>query len=48
VAIASARTKSLPGLAKVVVYNQERDTMGRSFPSLRNRAVIVKVNRLRL
>ena len=35
-----------PGSELFVVYNEERDTLGRSFPSLTNRAFIVKVNRL--
>jgi hypothetical protein len=29
-----------------VVYNEERDTLARSFPALATRALIVKVNRL--
>jgi hypothetical protein len=29
-----------------IVYNEERDTLGRRFPSLMNRSIIVKVNRL--
>lgn len=29
-----------------IVYNEERDTLGRRFPSMMNRAIIVKVNRL--
>jgi hypothetical protein len=28
------------------VYNEERNTMTRRFPSLNNRAFIVKINRL--
>jgi hypothetical protein len=35
-----------PGSELFVVYNDERDTHTRSFPSLYNRAFIVKVNRL--
>jgi hypothetical protein len=35
-----------PGSELFVVYNEERDTLVRSFPSLANRALIVKVNRL--
>jgi hypothetical protein len=35
-----------PGSELFVVYNEERDTLTRSFPSLNNRAFIVKVNRL--
>jgi hypothetical protein len=35
-----------PGSELFVVYNEERDTLGRRFPDLANRAVIVKINRL--
>ena len=35
-----------PGSELFVVYNEERDTLTRGFPSLNNRAFIVKVNRL--
>jgi hypothetical protein len=35
-----------PGSELFVVYNEERDTFGRRFPDLSNRAFIVKVNRL--
>ncbi len=35
-----------PGSELFVVYNDERDTFGRRFPDLMNRAFIVKVNRL--
>ena len=35
-----------PGSELFVVYNEERDTLARSIPDLRNRAFIVKVNRL--
>ena len=35
-----------PGSELFVVYNEERDTLARSFPGLSNRALIVKVNRL--
>jgi hypothetical protein len=35
-----------PGSELFVVYNDERDTSGRAFPDLLNRAFIVKVNRL--
>jgi hypothetical protein len=35
-----------PGSELFVVYNEERNTMTRSFPSLNNRAFIVKINRL--
>ena len=35
-----------PGSELFVVYNDQRDTLARSFPGLVNRAVIVKINRL--
>jgi Domain of unknown function (DUF5916) len=35
-----------PGSELFVVYNEERDTLAPSFPGLRNRALILKVNRL--
>jgi hypothetical protein len=35
-----------PGSELFVVYNEERDTWGRRFPDLANRAFIVKINRL--
>jgi hypothetical protein len=35
-----------PGSELFVVYNEERNTMTHSFPSLNNRAFIVKINRL--
>ena len=35
-----------PGSELFVVYNEERNTLRRGFPSLNNRAFIVKVNRL--
>ena len=35
-----------PGSELFVVYNDQRDTLARSFPDLQNRAVIVKINRL--
>jgi hypothetical protein len=35
-----------PGSELFVVYNDERDTLVRHFPDLKNRALIVKVNRL--
>ena len=35
-----------PGSELFIVYNDERDTFGRAFPDLMNRAFIVKVNRL--
>jgi hypothetical protein len=43
---ARLRWEYQPGSELFVVYNEERDTLGRSFPSLMNRAIIVKVNRL--
>jgi hypothetical protein len=35
-----------PGSELFVVFNEQRDTLGRHFPALVNRAVIVKINRL--
>jgi hypothetical protein len=35
-----------PGSELFVVYNEERDTLTHRVPDLRNRAFIVKVNRL--
>ena len=35
-----------PGSELFVVYNEQRDSMGRRFPDLENRAFIVKINRL--
>ena len=35
-----------PGSELFIVYNEERNTMTASFPSLNNRAFIVKINRL--
>jgi hypothetical protein len=35
-----------PGSELFVVYNDERDTLTPSSPSLNNRAFIVKINRL--
>ena len=35
-----------PGSELFVVYNEQRDTLGRRFPDLENRAFVVKVNRL--
>jgi hypothetical protein len=35
-----------PGSELFVVYNEERDTLTRSFPGLNNRAFIIKINRL--
>ena len=35
-----------PGSELFVVYNEERDTATQAYPDLKNRAFIVKVNRL--
>ena len=35
-----------PGSEIFVVYNEQRDTLARSFPGLANRALILKINRL--
>jgi hypothetical protein len=43
---ARLRWEYRPGSEVFVVYNEERDTLGRRFPLFVNRAVIVKVNRL--
>ena len=43
---ARLRWEYQPGSELFVVYNEERNTLARSFPSLSNRAFIVKVNRL--
>ena len=40
------RWEYAPGSELFVVYNEQRDTMARSFPELTNRALIVKINRL--
>jgi hypothetical protein len=40
------RWEYLPGSELFVVYTDERDTMKPGFPDLRNRAFVVKVNRL--
>ena len=40
------RWEYLPGSELFVVYNEQRDTLARTFPDLTNRALIVKVNRL--
>ena len=40
------RWEYLPGSALFVVYNEQRDTLARSFPGLTNRALIIKLNRL--
>jgi hypothetical protein len=33
-----------PGSEMFVVFNEQRDTLGRTFPALANRALIVKLN----
>ena len=43
---ARLRWEYRPGSELFVVYNEERNTLARSFPSVSNRAFIVKVNRL--
>jgi hypothetical protein len=43
---ARLRWEYRPGSELFVVYNEERNTLTRSFPSINNRAFIVKVNRL--
>ena len=43
---ARLRWEYRPGSELFVVYNEQRDTLARSFPALANRALIVKVNRL--
>ena len=43
---ARLRWEYQPGSELFVVYNEERNTLTRSFPSLNNRALIVKFNRL--
>jgi hypothetical protein len=43
---ARLRWEYAPGSELFVVYNEERNTLTRSFPSLNNRAFIVKFNRL--
>ena len=43
---ARLRWEYQPGSELFVVYNEERNTLTRHFPSLNNRAFIVKVNRL--
>jgi len=35
-----------PGSELFLVYNEQRDTLARSFPALANKAFIVKINRL--
>jgi hypothetical protein len=43
---ARLRWEYQPGSELFVVYNEERNTLARSFPGLSSRALIVKVNRL--
>jgi hypothetical protein len=43
---ARLRWEYQPGSELFIVYNEERNTLTRRFPSLNNRAFIVKVNRL--
>jgi hypothetical protein len=43
---ARLRWEYQPGSELFVVYNEERSTLSRRFPSLSNRAIIVKINRL--
>ena len=40
------RWEYLPGSELFIVYNEDRDTFGRAFPDITNRAFIVKINRL--
>ena len=40
------RWEYLPGSELFVVYNEQRDTLARSFPELTNRVLVIKVNRL--
>ena len=40
------RWESLPGSELFVVYTDERDTAYPGYPELRNRAFVVKINRL--
>ena len=35
-----------PGSELFVVYTDERDTLGRGYPALKNRAFVVKITRL--
>ena len=35
-----------PGSELFIVYNDERDSLTRGLPDLKNRALIVKINRL--
>jgi hypothetical protein len=40
------RWEYLPGSEMFVVYTDERDTLQRGFPDLKNRALVIKINRL--
>jgi hypothetical protein len=40
------RWEYLPGSELFVVYTDERDTLTRGYPDIRNRAFVVKINRL--
>jgi len=40
------RWEYLPGSELFVVYTDERDTLQRGFPDLKNRAFVIKINRL--
>ena len=40
------RWEYVPGSELFVVYNEQRDTLARSFPDIENRVLIVKINRL--
>jgi hypothetical protein len=40
------RWEYLPGSELFVVYNDERDSLTRGIPDLKNRAFIIKINRL--
>ena len=43
---ARLRWEYAPGSELFIVYNEQRDTLARSFPNLQHRAFIVKINRL--
>jgi hypothetical protein len=43
---ARLRWEYSPGSELFVVYNEERNTLARAFPTMQNRALIVKVNKL--
>jgi hypothetical protein len=43
---ARLRWEYRPGSELFVVYNEERDALGRGIPDLANRAIVVKLNRL--